>query len=70
MCVFLIGAFVAAQAQTQTIKLTGKVMNAKNEALLGATIVIEGAGKQILADIEGKFYVSLDAGKKIYPYYF
>ncbi len=64
MSVLLIGAFIAVQAQAQNIKLTGKVMNAKNEALPGATVVIQGAGKQVLADIEGKFYVTLEAGKK------
>ena len=58
---FLISVF---SLQAQSIKFTGKVMNAKNEALPGATIVVGGAGKQILADIEGKFYVNLEAGKK------
>ncbi len=64
MSVFLISTLVTLQAQAQTIKLSGKVMNTKNEALPGATIVIDGAGKQVLADIEGKFYLNLDAGKK------
>jgi len=57
-----IGIFAIVQAQT--IKLSGKVINARNEALPGATIIIDGAGKQVLADIEGKFYISLEAGKK------
>ena len=57
-----IGFFAIAEAQT--IKLSGKVINTRNEALPGATIVIDGAGKQVLADIEGKFYITLEAGKK------
>ncbi len=57
-----IGLFAITQAQT--IKLSGKVINTRNEALQGATIVIDGAGKQVLADIEGKFYITLEAGKK------
>ncbi|MCY7310305.1 MAG: TonB-dependent receptor [Chitinophagaceae bacterium] len=64
LSVLFLSSIFSIQAQTQTIKLTGKVMNAKNEALPGATIVIEGAGKQVLADIEGKFYITLEAGKK------
>ena len=56
--------FVLAKAQAQTIKMSGKVMNSKNEPLPGANIVVNGAGKQTQADVEGKFYLSLEAGKK------
>ncbi|HNU13723.1 MAG TPA: TonB-dependent receptor, partial [Chitinophagaceae bacterium] len=62
LSVLLLTAFVSLHAQS--IKLTGKVVNAKNEPLQGATIVISGAGKQVQADVEGKFYVTLEAGKK------
>ncbi|MBP6415877.1 MAG: carboxypeptidase-like regulatory domain-containing protein, partial [Chitinophagaceae bacterium] len=55
---------VCGQAQGQTIKLTGKVMNAKNEPLPGANITVNGDSKLIQADVEGKFYVTLEAGKK------
>ncbi|HWR34231.1 MAG TPA: TonB-dependent receptor [Chitinophagaceae bacterium] len=64
MSVLFVSAAFFVQAQAQTIKLTGKVLNGKNEPLPGATIVIEGAGKQVFADIEGKFYLNLEAGKK------
>ncbi len=47
-----------------TIKLTGKVLNERNEPVPGATILIEGSGKGIPADIEGRFSLSLEAGKK------
>lgn len=60
----LLSVGIFAIVQAQTIKLSGKVINARNEALPGATIIIDGAGKQVLADIEGKFYISLEAGKK------
>ena len=59
---FLVSIF-SLQAQNQTIKLTGKVMNGKNEPLPGANIVLTG-GLKIEADIEGKFYLNLEAGKK------
>lgn len=62
LSVLLLTAFVSLHAQS--IKLTGKVVNTKNEPLQGATIVISGAGKQVQADVEGKFYVTLEAGKK------
>lgn len=48
----------------QSLRLNGKVMNSKNEPLAGATISIDGAGKQIQSDVEGMFYINLDAGKK------
>ena len=47
---------------SQSIKLSGKVTNTKNEPLAGATI--STTGKQVMADIEGRFYLLLDAGKK------
>lgn len=58
--------FVAffAVAQAQTVKLSGKVLNSKNEVLPGATIIVKGAAKQTQADIEGKFYLELEVGKK------
>lgn len=49
----------------QGIRLTGKVTNTKIEPLPGATVLIEGTSRQVVADVEGKFYISLDAGKNI-----
>ncbi len=54
--------FSVAFGQSQ--KLTGKVMNAKNEPLAGATISIAGTSRQVVADVEGKFYIALEPGKK------
>lgn len=59
---FTLLAFTTIQAQS--LKLSGKVINQKNEPLAGANIVVQGAGKQAVADIEGKFYFVLEAGKK------
>jgi len=50
-------------AQT-TIKLNGRVLNEKNEPVSGATILIEGTGKGNPADVEGRFYLNLEPGKK------
>lgn len=57
-------SFITADAFAQGIRLTGKVMNSRNEPLPGATVQVEGAGRQVLADVEGKFYVTLDSGRK------
>lgn len=48
----------------QTLKFAGKVINAKNEPVSGATVSIDGTGRQVVADVEGKFYINLEPGKK------
>ncbi len=48
----------------QSIRLSGKVANQKNEPLSGATIIVKNEGKQVAADVEGRFYINLAAGKK------
>ena len=56
MCISLFGS-----AQ---IKLNGKVINTNNEPLPGATISVQGLSRSMAADIEGRFNISLEAGKK------
>jgi hypothetical protein len=51
-------------AFTQNIRLNGKVINAKNEPIAGATISIPGIPKYLAADVEGRFSVLLEPGKK------
>ncbi len=58
--IFLISSFTVLSAQE--VRLSGKVINTRNEALAGATVQI--AGKQIQADVEGKFYATIATGKK------
>lgn len=48
----------------QTIRLSGKVLNSKNEPVGGATIKVDGLAKQTAADVEGRFVLQLEAGKK------
>lgn len=48
----------------QTIKLSGRVVNDKNEPLSGATISVEGTSVHTAADIEGRFVLSLEINKK------
>lgn len=51
-------------ASAQTIRLNGRVINSKNEALPGASVSVEGSARTIVADIEGRFSINLEAGKK------
>jgi hypothetical protein len=48
----------------QSIKLSGKVQNQKNEAVPGATISVQGLERSLAADVEGRFVLTLEAGKK------
>ncbi len=50
-------------AQTR-IRLSGKVINSRNEAVPGATVTVEGSSLRTAADVEGRFLLSLEAGKK------
>lgn len=62
---FTVLFFIATQASAQLIPFVGKVINTKNEALVGAYVTIEGANTITLStDVEGKFYTKLEAGKK------
>ena len=49
--------------QAQSIKLTGKVLNEKNEPLAGVSVKITGAGGTT-TDGEGRFSLNLTPGKK------
>ncbi|HEX6429280.1 MAG TPA: TonB-dependent receptor [Niastella sp.] len=56
----LCGLFAVAQ----NLRLSGKVINSKNEVIPGATISVEGAARAFAADVEGRFTFSVEAGKK------
>ncbi|MHA4843757.1 TonB-dependent receptor domain-containing protein [Flavitalea antarctica] len=61
---FLPLMFFSVLISAQTIRLDGKVINSKNEAIANATIEIPLINKSIAADIEGRFSFNLEAGKK------
>lgn len=64
--VFLLLIFLSLSAfaviSAQDVKLSGKIVNTRNEPLAGATVKIDQ--KQVSADVEGKFYLSISTGKK------
>ena len=49
---------------SQNVKLTGKILNKKNDPVVGATIQIEGSNTGTTSDVDGNFSISLSAGKK------
>jgi TonB-dependent receptor len=62
---FILMFFVSCTAFAQSlIKLSGKVINSRNEPIPGATIVIDGTAIKVAADVEGRFSLSLDGTKK------
>ena len=46
------------------VKLTGKVINAKNEPIAGASVKIIGAQGGTTTDVEGRYSLTLSPGKK------
>ncbi|MBL7734518.1 MAG: TonB-dependent receptor [Chitinophagaceae bacterium] len=59
---FLIGFSVILFAQN--LPLNGRVINANNEPVSGATISVTGMERSFAANVEGRFTVNLEAGKK------
>ena len=49
---------------SQTEKLTGKILNKKNDPVVGATIRIGDANEGTTSDVDGNFSLSLVTGKK------
>lgn len=54
-------------SQVGSIKVTGRVINTRNQAVPGASISIEG-GKKFAADADGFFSVNLEAGKYVFTF--
>jgi hypothetical protein len=54
----------SVSSKAQTVRLSGKIVNAKNESVVGASLTIEETKKVAVADVEGRFNVVLEVGKK------
>lgn len=50
--------------KAQSGKVTGKVLNEKNEPLPGVTVKVDGSQGGTSTDVEGRFTLSVSAGKK------
>ncbi len=51
-------------SQAQTVRLTGKISNNKNEPLAGVSVRISGTTTGATTDVDGFYTLSLSAGKK------
>lgn len=60
----IIIAASAFSAKAQSLKLTGKITNAKNEPLAGVSVKITGASGGTSSNNEGRFTLTLTSGKK------
>jgi hypothetical protein len=49
---------------SQNVKLTGKILNKKNDPITGATVQLEGSNTGTTSDIDGNFSLTLSVGKK------
>lgn len=61
---FVFGMILSFFTLAQSVKLSGKIVNIKNEPVSGATIILEGQSNPIIADVEGRFSINLQTGKK------
>ena len=48
----------------QLVKVSGKVINTKNEPVAGASIIIEELKRTVVANLDGQFDITVEAGKK------
>jgi len=48
----------------QSVKVSGKVINTKNEPVAGASIIIEELKRTVVANLDGQFDITIEAGKK------
>jgi hypothetical protein len=60
----LVLCFISISSFAQSIKLSGRITNQRNEPLAGASILIEGTSIGTAADVEGRFSINLEPGKK------
>lgn len=60
----LLTFFLFQQSQAQSLKLSGKVINTKNEPLAGVSVKITGTTTGTSTDVEGRFTLNLSVGKK------
>jgi hypothetical protein len=64
--IVLVSMFVSfvGFSYAQKLTISGKVVNNKNEAIPGASILVEETKKIVMANVDGAFLLSLDKGRK------
>lgn len=61
VCLFLL---ICSIAVAQQYTYSGRVLNTKNEPIIGASVTIKNTGKTVTTNVEGRFSITLDASKK------
>jgi hypothetical protein len=61
---FLLALILPVFVAAQNITLSGKVINPKNEPVAGASVAIKSINRTVVTDVEGRFLISLEPGKK------
>ena len=63
--IFICLLTIASFGQAKTLKFTGKVTDASNNApLVSANITVEGTSIGTKTDTDGNFFITLEEGKK------
>lgn len=57
-------AFFSSLYAQQNLRLNGRVLNQSNEAVGGASVSVQGLNKVVVTDMEGRFSLLLESGKK------
>ena len=56
--------FITLSSAAQSFRINGRVLNQKNEPIPGASISVSEINRSLAADVEGRFSVLLEQGKK------
>lgn len=64
LSVLAIFLLIVTYAFSQTGKISGKVLNEKNEPVAGVSVKIVGAPGGVTTDVEGRYSLNLSTGKK------
>lgn len=56
--------FFITNVYAQTVRLTGKIIDSKNEPVSGASVKIASGSAGMSTDLEGRFSLNLTPGKK------
>ncbi len=56
---------LSSQSTQQAKKITGKVLDAAGEPIIGASVLVKGSGTGAVTDVDGKFSVEAPAGSTL-----
>jgi iron complex outermembrane receptor protein len=60
-CIFLVGMLMALSVSAQSVRrISGTIMDAAGEAVIGATVAVKGSTAGTVTDIDGKFQLEVE----------